>query len=84
MRRAALTTALLAGACGGSSHKSDGGVDGGTMTAGTDLAPPPCVMNPQSGADILNGCTNSTTGDPAKDYPYHPKLAPNGNLPPLN
>jgi len=48
-----------------------------------DLAPPPCVMTPTSGTDFLNACTGAQTGDPAKDYPYFPSLAPGGVLPPL-
>ena len=49
-----------------------------------DLAPPTCVTNPETGDEILNACTSAQTGDPAKDAPYHPSLAPNGNLPPLS
>lgn len=56
---------------------------GNDMGPSPDLAPPPCVMNPQTGVDILNACTDAQTGDPTKDYPYYPALAPNGQLPPL-
>ena len=79
-------------ACGGNGNKS--GNDAGTSTPSADmaqepasppdLAPPPCVMNPVTGNDFLNACTTAQTGDPAKNYPYFPKLAPNGNLPPTN
>ena len=55
------------------------------MTAqNATMSPPPCVMDPTTGNDFLNACTTAQTGDPAKDYPYFPKLAPNGNLPPIN
>jgi hypothetical protein len=84
----ALTMGTVA-ACGGSGHKSgsDGGTPGdmaGTTNPSPDMSPPPCVMDPKSGNDFLNACTTAQTGDPAKDYPYYPKLAPNGNLPPIN
>ena len=80
-----LALTMVAGCGGGSSHGHDGGGGDGGAPAGTlDLAPPPCVMDPKSGNDLLNGCTSAQGGDPAKDYPYHPKLAPDGNLPPLN
>ncbi|HEY1585439.1 MAG TPA: hypothetical protein VGH63_07090 [Polyangia bacterium] len=81
----AFALATLA-ACGGNGNNngspdmtmmqtgSDGGVDMGQLA---------CVMNPMTGTDILNACTTSQTGDPAKDAPYFPSLAPNGNLPPL-
>jgi hypothetical protein len=72
----ALALTLLAACGNGSKGASD-------MGGSTDLAPPPCVMNPTTSAEILNACTDAQTGDPAKDYPYHPALAPNGNLPPL-
>ena len=78
----ALALATLA-ACGNSNNKGSPdmtttGLDGG----GADMAPG-CVMNPMTATDILNACTTAQTGDPAKDYPYFPTLAPNGNLPPL-
>ena len=83
----ALALATLA-ACGGNGNKNNGspdmamtqtGSDGG---AGADMAPS-CVTNPMTATDILNACTTSQSGDPAKDAPYFPTLAPNGNLPPL-
>ena len=42
-----------------------------------------CVMNPTTPVELLNACTTAQTGDPTKDAPYFPSLAPNGNLPPL-
>jgi len=51
--------------------------------ASFDMEQPPCVMNPVSGVDFLNACTDAQPGDPAKDYPYFPMLAPAGMLPPL-
>lgn len=42
-----------------------------------------CVMNPTTPVELLNACTDAQTGDPAKDAPYFPSLAPGGNLPPL-
>ncbi|HXU70546.1 MAG TPA: hypothetical protein VN947_14515 [Polyangia bacterium] len=42
-----------------------------------------CVMNPTTAVELLNACTTAQTGDPTKDAPYFPSLAPNGNLPPL-
>jgi len=73
----ALVTAL---GCNGKSHNTPDGGGGGP----TDMAQPTCVTNPQTATELLNGCTSAQTGDPAKDAPYHPSLAPNGNLPPLN
>ena len=92
MLRAGLMALAMcsAAACGGSSHKNgtDGGTPGADMakepTSPPDLSPPPCVMDPTTGNDFLNACTTAQTGDPAKNYPYFPKLAPNGNLPPIN
>lgn len=78
MMRLLLGAALaLLAACG------NGGGKGGNDMGGNDLAPPPCVMNPTTSVEILNACTDAQTGDPAKDYPYFPTLAPNGTLPPL-
>ena len=78
-------------ACGGSSTKggTDGSTNGGADMTGPpaappDMLPPPCIANPVSGTDFLNACTTAQTGDPAKNYPYFPKLAPGGNLPPTN
>jgi len=42
-----------------------------------------CVMNPMTPVELLNACTTAQTGDPTKDGPYFPSLAPNGQLPPL-
>jgi hypothetical protein len=53
------------------------------MAAGPDMATAGCVMNPQSGTDILNACTDSETGDATKDAPYFPSLTPGGVLPAL-
>ena len=50
---------------------------------GGDMAMETCVMNPTTSVELLNACTTAQTGDPAKDAPYYPSLAPNGNLPPL-
>jgi hypothetical protein len=69
----------IAGCGGNSKHPVMG-------SGGTDMATPTlpsCVMNPTSATDILNACTTAQTGDPAKDYPYFPSLAPGGKLPPL-
>jgi hypothetical protein len=52
-------------------------------TGGDDMSQPACVMNPTTNVEFLNACTTAQTGDPAKDAPYFPSLAPNGNLPPL-
>lgn len=78
-------------ACGGNGNKSgsDGGTPAGADMTGppaspADMSPPPCIANPVSGTDFLNACTSAQTGDPAKNYPYFPKLAPGGNLPPTN
>lgn len=79
MKRLLCGIALAAlAACG---NGSKGG--GGDMGGNPDLAPPPCVMNPQTATEILNACTDAQTGDPAKDYPYFPSLAPAGQLPAL-
>jgi hypothetical protein len=72
---------FIVGACG-TAAKSP--MDMGQMHHSTpDLAPPPCVMMPTTGNGFLNACTSAQTGDPAKDYPYFPSLAPGGVLPPL-
>jgi hypothetical protein len=80
MLLAALSLASLV-ACG------KGGSNNGTpdmaMTGGGDMAEPGCVMNPMTNVELLNACTTAQTGDPNKDAPYFPSLAPNGNLPPL-
>lgn len=79
MLLAALSLASLV-ACGNGSH------DNGTpdmATGGGDMAEPGCVMNPMTNVELLNACTTAQTGDPSKDAPYFPSLAPNDNLPPL-
>ena len=68
--------AALAG-CGNGSKGS------GDMGGGADLGQPGCVMNPMTSVELLNACTTAQTGDPAKDAPYYPALAPGGTLPPL-
>ena len=80
-----LALAAMLTACGGNGNKG-GGADmamAGGSDGGADMGEPGCVMNPMTGTEILNACTTSQTGDPAKDAPYFPTLAPNGNLPPL-
>jgi hypothetical protein len=73
-----VAVALMAGCNQGPSNENPvGGVDGGIASS------PDCVAAPVSSTDLLNGCTTSQTGDPAKDYPYFPKLAPEGVLPSL-
>ena len=87
---AILVGASLLVACGGSSN-NNGNPDmamnapGDMAHAGStfDMEQPPCVMNPVSGVDFLNACTDAQSGEPAKDYPYFPMLAPGGVLPPL-
>ena len=83
---AALALSLLA-ACGNGSNGSNdlggGGSPDMAMTAGADMAQAACVMNPTTAVELLNACTTAQTGDSAKDAPYFPSLAPNGNLPPL-
>ncbi len=64
-----------AAACGGS-NKGGGDMGGGDMGQA-------CVTNPMTSVELLNACTTAQTGDPAKDAPYFPSLAPNGTLPPL-
>jgi hypothetical protein len=55
-----------------------------SMTTGNgDMAMETCVANPTTGDEFLNACTTAQTGDPAKDAPYYPTLAPGGQLPPL-
>ena len=81
---AALALTTLA-ACG--NGNKNGAADlamptGGDGGAG-DMAMATCVSNPMTPVELLNACTTAQTGDPAKDAPYHPALAPNGNLPPL-
>ena len=63
-------------ACGGGNGTAD-------MAQSGDMATETCAMNPMTPVELLNACTTAQTGDPAKDAPYYPQLAPNGNLPPL-
>ena len=85
---AILVGASLLVACGGSSNNNstDMAMSSTPDMAGPsfDMEQPPCIMNPVSGVDFLNACTNAQSGDPAKDYPYFPAKAPNGMLPTLN
>jgi hypothetical protein len=62
-----------------------GGGDMAMMQGSTfDMEQPTCISaTPVSYTDFLNACTNAQSGDPAKDYPYFPTLAPAGVLPPL-
>jgi hypothetical protein len=53
------------------------------MTSSGDMTMETCVANPTTGEEFLNACTTAQTGDPAKDAPYSPTLAPGGQLPPL-
>lgn len=81
----ALGLGALVAACSDKSSNNGGG--GGDMAmsggGGGDMAPPACSMNPMTHEELLNACTTAQTGDPNKDAPYFPSLAPNGNLPPL-
>ena len=70
-----VVVALSLAACGGS-NKNNGSPDMAMAQAG-------CVMNPTTSVELLNACTTAQSGDPAKDAPYFPSLAPNGVLPPL-
>jgi hypothetical protein len=64
---------------------SGGGAGGTGGSGGVSLpADMGCYPNPTTSQQLLNGCTNAQTGDPAKDAPYFPAQAPNGQLPPLN
>ena len=82
---AALALATTVAACGDNTNHNatdmamPTGGDGGSG----DMAMETCVMNPMTPVELLNACTTAQTGDPAKDAPYFPSLAPNGNLPPL-
>lgn len=81
---AAFALATTVAACGDTTTNTTTdmampGTDGG----GGDMAMETCVMNPMTPVELLNACTTAQTGDPAKDAPYYPSLAPNGNLPPL-
>ena len=84
---AALALATLA-ACGNGSNNNNTpdmamGGGGGGGGGGGDMAMPTCVSNPMTSVELLNACTTAQSGDPAKDAPYFPSLAPGGNLPPL-
>lgn len=75
MKMGAIVAVALLAACGNGS-KGGGDMGGGDMAT-------PCVMNPTTSVELLNACTTAQSGDPAKDSPYYPSLAPNGTLPPL-
>jgi hypothetical protein len=83
----ALGAALSLGAlvaCGGGNGNDNGTPDLAMQTGGGgDMAVPACSMSPMTHEELLNACTTAQNGDPAKDAPYYPSLAPNGNLPPL-
>jgi hypothetical protein len=81
---AALALATTVAACGDNNNNAADmamptGGDGGSG----DMAMESCVMNPMTPVELFNACTTAQTGDPTKDAPYFPSLAPNGNLPPL-
>jgi hypothetical protein len=73
---------------GGGGAGGSGGTSGAGGTGGAGGASVPadmgCYPKPTTSQQLLNGCTDAQTGDPAKDAPYFPALAPNGQLPPLN
>jgi hypothetical protein len=79
---AALALATTVAACG-DNHANGGPADMTTTAAGNDMTTATCATNPMTPVELLNGCTTAQTGDPAKDAPYFPSLAPNGQLPPL-
>lgn len=80
---AALALATLA-ACGDNNNNNGTPDMAMPQGGGNDMTMmESCVMNPTTPVEILNACSNAQTGDPAKDAPYFPSLAPNGNLPPL-
>jgi hypothetical protein len=80
----AVTLATLPACDDDTTAVTGGGPDMAMMTGGSvDMAQPACIMNPTTSDELLNACTTAQTGDPAKDAPYYPTLAPNGNLPPL-
>ena len=72
----ALALATTLAGCG------NGSKGGGDMGGAGDMAMG-CVTNPTTSVELLNACTTAQTGDPAKDAPYYPSLAPGGKLPPL-
>jgi hypothetical protein len=73
----------LVAACGDDGGGNGGGTPDMAMQGGGDMAGPACSMNPMTHEELLNACTTAQTGDPSKDAPYYPTLAPNGQLPPL-
>jgi hypothetical protein len=79
---AALALATLA-ACGNNSNNNASPDMAMPTGGGGDMAQETCSMNPMTNVELLNACTTAQTGDTAKDAPYFPSLAPNGNLPPL-
>ena len=84
LARLGVALALLALAACGNGGNNGGSPDLATANGGGgDMAQPACVMNPTTSVELFNACTSAQTGDPAKDAPYFPSLAPNGNLPPL-
>ena len=79
---AGLALATLA-ACGGGNNNNGAADMAMPAGGGGDMTTETCVMNPTTAVELLNACTTAQTGDPSKDAPYHPTLAPGGNLPPL-
>ena len=84
---AAVALATLA-ACGNGSNNGTadmamGGGGGGGGGGGSGDMAITCASNPMTPVELLNACTSAQTGDPNKDAPYFPSLAPGGNLPPL-
>ena len=79
---AALLLATLV-ACGNGSNNNASPDMTTAPGGGDDMAQPACGMNPMTYVELLNACATVQTGDSAKDAPYFPSLAPNGNLPPL-
>ena len=77
----ALALATTVAACGDNS--GHGSPDMAMQQGGGDMSTESCAMNPMTPVELLNACTTAQTGDPAKDAPYFPTLAPNGQLPPL-
>lgn len=77
----ALALATTVAAC--SDNTGHGSPDMAMPPGGGDMSTESCVMNPMTPVELLNACTTAQTGDPAKDAPYFPTLAPNGQLPPL-
>jgi hypothetical protein len=67
---------LSLAACGGTNGNNNGSPD-------MAMAPAACVQNPTTSVELLNACTTAQSGDPAKDAPYFPSLAPGSTLPPL-